>query len=66
MYACFKSKWNTSTSEDNSDVCANRFYTNIEEQKNTISEYLEKNLEDDKMTFMIALYNESLIESGWI
>ena len=25
-----------------SDVCANRFYTNIEEQKDTISEYLDK------------------------
>ncbi len=25
-----------------SDVCANRFYTNIEEQKDAISEYLDK------------------------
>jgi hypothetical protein len=24
-----------------SDVCANRFYTNIEEQKDAVSEYLE-------------------------
>ena len=25
-----------------SDVCANRFYTNIEEQKDAVSEYLDK------------------------
>ncbi len=25
-----------------SDVCANRFYTNIEEQKDAVSEYLDR------------------------
>lgn len=28
-----------------SDVCANRFYTNIEEQKDAVSEYLDKRFE---------------------
>jgi len=31
-----------------SDVCANRFYTSIEEQKYTISEYLDKRFERGK------------------
>ena len=39
------SKFNLTTAQKNSiksDVCANRFYTNREEQKDAISEYLDK------------------------
>ena len=40
---------NLTTAQDNrikSDVCANRIYTNREEQKDAISEYLIRDLED--------------------
>ena len=37
-----KSKWNKGKRKNKSDVCANRFYEHIEDQKATISEYLDK------------------------
>src|SRR5574342_563212 len=38
-----------------SDVCANRFYTNIEEQKDAVSEYLDKRFGRWYMTLMMTL-----------
>lgn len=43
---------NLTTAQDNrikSDVCANKIYTNREEQKDAISEYLIRDLEDGVM-----------------
>ena len=51
----YVSNLNLTTAQNNrikSDVCANRIYTNREEQKDAISEYLIRDLEDDVMIYI--------------
>ena len=38
-----------------SNICANRFYDHIEEQKTAVSEYLDKHLEDGMTTLGMTL-----------